>query len=89
VVTDLSLAIRPGESYGLVGESGCGKSTVALAAIRYLARNGRVNSGRILVDGRDLMRSRQRTAHAARAQRVDGLPGSARALNPTLRIGRR
>ena len=54
VVSDVSFAIRRGESYGLVGESGCGKSTVAFAAIRYLARNGRVSGGRISIDGRDL-----------------------------------
>ena len=88
VITDLSLAIRPGESYGLVGESGCGKSTVALAAIRYLARNGRVSAGRILVDGRDLMRltgSELRTLRARSVSMVYQDP--ARALNPTLRIG--
>ena len=55
VIGDLSFRIGRGEAFGLVGESGCGKSTVALAAVRYLARNGRINKGRILIDGRDLM----------------------------------
>ena len=88
VVSDLSLAIRPGESYGLVGESGCGKSTVALAAIRYLARNGRVSAGRILVDGRDLMRLSGSELRALRARSVSMVyQDPARALNPTLRIG--
>ena len=88
VVTDLSLGIRPGESYGLVGESGCGKSTVALAAIRYLARNGRVSAGRILVDGRDLMRLSGGELRRLRARSVSMVyQDPARALNPTLRIG--
>jgi peptide/nickel transport system ATP-binding protein len=88
-LTDLNLAIRPGESYGLVGESGSGKSTVALAAIRYLARNGQVSGGRILVDGRDLMALSAAELRRLRAQSVSMVyqdPG--RALNPTIRIGR-
>jgi peptide/nickel transport system ATP-binding protein len=89
VLTDLSFAIRRGESYGLVGESGCGKSTAAFAAIRYLARNGRVSGGRILVDGRDLMALSPGELRALRTQSVSMVyqdPG--RALNPTIRIGR-
>jgi peptide/nickel transport system ATP-binding protein len=89
VLRDLSLAIRRGESYGLVGESGCGKSTVAFAAVRYLARNGRVSGGRILVDGHDLMAlsapelRRLRTESVSMVYQDPGL-----ALNPALKIGR-
>jgi peptide/nickel transport system ATP-binding protein len=89
VLSDVNLQIRRGESYGLVGESGCGKSTVAFAAIRYLARNGRVSGGRILVDGRDLMALAPAELRRLRAQSVSMVyqdPG--RALNPTIRIGR-
>jgi len=43
VLRGISFTVERGGSYGLVGESGCGKSTSALAAIRYLPRNGRVN----------------------------------------------
>ena len=88
VLRDLNLEIRPGESYGLVGESGCGKSTVALAAIRYLARNGRVSAGRILVDGRDLMALSPLELRRLRTRSVSMVyQDPARALNPTLRIG--
>lgn len=55
VLTDVSLRIKRGEAYGLVGESGCGKSTVALAALRYLPHNGRVKAGRIAIAGEEVL----------------------------------
>jgi len=53
-VDNVSLHINRGEVLGLVGESGCGKSTAALGIVRYLPRNGRVSAGRISVAGRDV-----------------------------------
>jgi peptide/nickel transport system ATP-binding protein len=55
VLHRVSLTVGAGEAYGLVGESGCGKSTAALAAVRYLPRNGRVRSGAIRVAGADVL----------------------------------
>ena len=55
-VDDLSLTIQPGETLGLVGESGSGKSVTALAILRLLQPPGRVTSGQVLFEGRDLLR---------------------------------
>ena len=53
-VRDLSLALAPGETLGLVGESGCGKSVTALATLRLLPPQARAR-GEILLDGRNLL----------------------------------
>ena len=50
-VMDFSMTVLPGETMGLVGESGCGKSTVALGIMRYLGHNGDIKSGTVLVNG--------------------------------------
>src|SRR5262249_52963063 len=84
----LNFRIGRGESYGLVGESGCGKSTAALAAVRYLPRNGRIRAGRILVNGDDLQSLDNTALRHLRSTTVSMVyqdPG--RALNPSLRIG--
>ena len=89
VLRELSLRVERGESYGLVGESGCGKSTAALAAVRYLPRNGRVRTGTVLVDGRNVWTLGQRELRHFRANAVSMVyqnPGTA--LNPSLRVGR-
>jgi peptide/nickel transport system ATP-binding protein len=88
VIRGLSLSVEPGQSYGLVGESGCGKSTVALTIVRYLARNGRVTGGSITVAGRDVRALGPGKLREYRARSVSMVyqnPGSA--LNPSIRVG--
>jgi peptide/nickel transport system ATP-binding protein len=88
VLRGVSFSIRRGRSYGLVGESGCGKSTVALAIVRYLARNGRITGGSVSVAGRDVLALGGRSLrdyHARTVSMVYQDPGAA--LNPSLRVG--
>jgi peptide/nickel transport system ATP-binding protein len=88
VLRDVSFSIGPGESYGLVGESGCGKSTTAYAALRYLPGNGRITGGRALIDGTDVTHLSKGDLQRLRATRVSMVyqdPGAA--LNPSIKIG--
>ncbi len=83
VVRDVSFRVGRGESYGLVGESGCGKSTIALAVVRYLARNGRVSDGGITIDGRDVLSMNGgELRKLPPAHRLDGLPGAGPGAEP-------
>ncbi len=89
VVRGISFEIGRQESYGLVGESGCGKSTVALSVVRYLPRNGRVTRGSIQVAGTDVLALQGEDLRRYRRDSVSMVyqnPGSA--LNPALRVGR-
>ncbi|HSL77942.1 MAG TPA: oligopeptide/dipeptide ABC transporter ATP-binding protein, partial [Candidatus Limnocylindrales bacterium] len=88
VLRGVSFEIKPGESFGLVGESGCGKSTTAYAAVRYLPRNARITQGRILVAGEDIVKKsgdELRTFRTRHASMVYQDPGAA--LNPSTKVG--
>ncbi|MFT6292800.1 MAG: peptide/nickel transport system ATP-binding protein, partial [Ilumatobacter sp.] len=54
ILRGVTFEVRQGEAYGLVGESGCGKSTTAYAALRYLPGNGVIDAGRVLSGGEEL-----------------------------------
>ena len=88
VLRGVSFEVRPGESYGLVGESGCGKSTAAYAAVRYLPRNARITKGRVLVAGDDITKKSGDDLRKFRMQHASMVyqdPGAA--LNPTTKVG--
>jgi peptide/nickel transport system ATP-binding protein len=88
VLRGVSLTIGRGDSYGLVGESGCGKTTAAFAIMRALPRNGRVVSGSIRVDGEDLLGMGQAGVRKLRATTLSMVyQNPAAALNPTIRVG--
>jgi peptide/nickel transport system ATP-binding protein len=88
-VKDVSFSIRRGETYGLVGESGCGKSITALALIGLLKPPIRVGGGRIVFDGReiqDLPADEMRKLRGARISMIFQEPMTA--LNPVSPVGR-
>ncbi len=88
VLRGVSFEIGAGESYGLVGESGCGKSTTAYAAVRYLPRNGVITGGRVLVAGDDITKMSDEQVRQFRIHHVSMVyqdPGAA--LNPTTKVG--
>ena len=69
-VNGISFAIAPGETLGIVGESGCGKSVTSLAVLGLLARNGRVRSGRALFEGHNLIQLSDRALRGLRGREI-------------------
>src|SRR5512143_1509245 len=87
-VRDVSFEIHRGETLGLVGESGCGKSTVAYGLVNYLGRNGKIVRGDIVFQGESLV---DRASDELRRLRGDQIAmvyqDPMTSLNPVLRIG--
>ena len=87
-IDGLSLCIQRGETFALVGESGCGKSMTALALMRLLPENGRVTAGRLDLDGQEvfsLPESRMRGIRGGKIGMIFQEPSTS--LNPVMRVG--
>ncbi len=87
-VSDVSLAVRRGEMIGLVGESGCGKTTLGLSIMKLIDAPGRIIGGEIWLNGVDLMQKTEKEMRRIRWKDVALIPQSAmNALNPVFKIG--
>jgi oligopeptide transport system ATP-binding protein len=88
-VNGISFEIARGETLGIVGESGCGKSVTSLAVLGLLARNGRAQGGRAMFEGRDLIRQSDRALRGIRGREIAMIfQDPMTSLNPVLTIGR-
>jgi oligopeptide/dipeptide ABC transporter ATP-binding protein len=88
-VNDVSLAIQPGETLGLVGESGCGKSVTAHSIIQLIPDPpGKIVDGRILFDGRDLLTLSETDMRKIRGNRISMIfQEPMTSLNPVFTVG--
>ncbi len=87
-VTGVDFHVDRGEVLGLVGESGCGKSVTSLSILRLVAKPGRIESGQVLFDGRDLLALSDADIRRVRGDRIAMIfqqPTSS--LNPVMTVG--
>jgi oligopeptide/dipeptide ABC transporter ATP-binding protein len=88
-VNGVSFDIAPGETLGIVGESGCGKSVTALAILGILPRAGKVVGGRAIFEDRDLLHLSDRQLRRVRGREIAMIfQDPMTSLNPVLTIGR-
>jgi len=89
VVNRLSFSIAPGETLGLAGESGCGKSTTGFALFGYRRPGSRVRAGSVQFEGLDLLRLDERALRPIRGAEIFLVPQNpASTLTPSMRVGR-
>lgn len=87
-VDGVSLCIGKGEFFALTGPSGCGKSTTGFSILRLIQSPGRIISGRILLDGRDLLSVPEKEMQKVRGTRISMIfQDPFTSLNPVLSIG--
>ncbi len=88
-VDALSLAIAAGETFALVGESGCGKSMTALSILRLLPDNGRVAAGTVNVEGSEVLELPESRMRDVRGRKISIIfQEPATSLNPVMTVGR-
>jgi peptide/nickel transport system ATP-binding protein len=87
-VRDVGFEIQRGEAHSIVGESGCGKSTVAFGVVNFLGRNGKIVNGKILFQGQNLVGRSQEELRQIRGDQISMVyQDPMQALNPSMRLG--
>lgn len=87
-VRGVSFSVRRGETFGIVGESGCGKTATGRAILKLVPRPGRIAGGRILYHGEDLVPSRESDMRRLRGRRIGMVfQDPSEALNPLFTVG--
>ena len=87
-VRNTSFKIKEGETIGLVGESGCGKSTIAFGIVNFLGPNGKIKAGRVRFQGEELVGRSEAELKKLRGNRIAMVfQDPMQALNPSVRLG--
>ena len=87
-VMDFSVSVEPGEAVGLVGESGCGKTSVAMSLLQLQADNAKISSGSINLDGKELVGLNESELRKIRWDSISIVfQGAMNAWNPVVKIG--
>ena len=87
-VKDVSFTVYEGESFGLVGESGCGKTSVAMSLLQLQADNAKISSGSINLDGKELVGLNESELRKIRWNSISIVfQGAMNAWNPVVKIG--
>lgn len=87
-VDDVSFQLKTGETIGIVGESGCGKSVTSFSLMRLLGKNGKIKSGEVLFEGEDIAKKSDKEMHELRGNKMSMIfQEPMTSLNPLFTIG--
>jgi peptide/nickel transport system ATP-binding protein len=87
-VKNVSFSVKKGESFGIVGESGCGKTSVAMSLLQLQADNGEITSGEIIFDGKDIVGLNESELREIRWSGISIVfQGAMNSWNPVVKIG--
>lgn len=87
-VDNISFSLEQGDALGIVGESGCGKSSLAFTILKLLPKNGHIMGGNVFFDGQDLLKLSDEEIRAVRWKKVSMIFQAAmNALNPVQKVG--